>query len=364
MTVSADDARFMARALMLARRGLYTTDPNPRVGCLVVKEGSILGEGWHEKAGAAHAEVNALNKAGAHAHGATAYLTLEPCCHQGRTPPCTQALIRAGVRRVVVAMRDPNPVVSGKGFAELESHGITVHTGLMEQEAESLNPGFVRRMSRRRPLVRLKLAASLDGRTALADGRSQWITGTPARADVQKWRARSSAILTGVSTVLHDDPALTVRDFEIGRQPLRVVLDSQLRMPPGARMLRLPGQTLVVTANPDQSLATVLRERGAEVVILAREPGKIDLEGLLAHLAAKEINEVLVETGATLSGSLLSGGYVDELVLYYAPHIMGSQERAMFNLPLLGKMDDRLDLTITDSRAVGTDWRVTASLKR
>jgi diaminohydroxyphosphoribosylaminopyrimidine deaminase/5-amino-6-(5-phosphoribosylamino)uracil reductase len=218
MTTSAADARFMARALQLARRGMYTTDPNPRVGCVIVKDGKILGEGWHERAGQPHAEINALNQAGTmHAHSAGVYLTLEPCCHQGRTPPCTQALIKAGVKRVVAAMRDPNPLVAGKGVRELESHGIRVDVGLMESEAAALNPGFVSRMRHERPYVRVKLAASLDGRTAMADGESKWITGEAARADVQKWRARSSAILTGVSTVLADDPALNVRGMDIAR---------------------------------------------------------------------------------------------------------------------------------------------------
>jgi diaminohydroxyphosphoribosylaminopyrimidine deaminase/5-amino-6-(5-phosphoribosylamino)uracil reductase len=361
MTVTAEDARHMARALQLARRGLYTTEPNPRVGCVIVKDGAVMGEGWHERAGQPHAEINALKAAGAHAHGATVYLTLEPCCHHGRTPPCSQALIQAGVRRVVAAMRDPNPAVAGKGFAELEKHGITVQAGLMEKEAEALNPGFIVRMKHNRPHVRLKLAASLDGRTAMANGESRWITGPAARADVQKWRARSSAILTGVSTVLLDDPSLTVRDFDIGRQPRRIVLDSRLRLPPTARMLGLPGQTLIVTASRDRSAADKLRARGAEIVILAKGEGTIDVDALMAQLAAREVNELFVEAGATLAGSLLAGGYVDEVLLYYAPHVMGSQERAMFNLPALAKMADRCELTVTDTRAIGRDWRVIAT---
>lgn len=364
MTVTAEDARHMARALTLARRGLYTTDPNPRVGCVIVKDGAVMGEGWHERAGQPHAEINALKAAGAHAHGATVYLTLEPCCHHGRTPPCSQALIHAGVRRLVAAMRDPNPAVSGKGFEELEKHGVTVHSGLMEKEAEALNPGFIMRMQHHRPYVRLKLAASLDGRTAMANGESKWITGAAARADVQRWRARSSAILTGVSTVLQDDPSLTVRDFNIERQPMRIVLDSRLRMPVTARMLDRPGRTLVVTASQDPKLAAALRERGAEVVILPGAQGAIDVDALMAHLAAREVNELFVEAGATLAGSLLAGGYVEEVLLYYAPHVMGSHERAMFNLPALAKMADRFELTVTETRAIGRDWRVMASTKR
>lgn len=360
MSFSAADARFMARALELARRGLNSTDPNPRVGCVVVKDGQIVGEGWHQRAGEAHAEVLALNAAGNHTHSAGVYLTLEPCCHVGRTPPCTDALIRAGVRRVVAAMRDPNPVVSGKGFAALTARGINVDVGLMEKEAEALNPGFILRMREGRPLVRLKLAASLDGRTAMADGMSKWITGDEARADVQAWRARSSAVLTGVSTVLQDNPQLNVRVPDQARQPLRVVLDSQLRLSPDARIIRQSGATLVVTASTDSAAALRLRDAGAEVVILATPEQNIDLAALMRHLAAREINEVLVEAGATLAGSFLRNGLVDELILYYAPHIMGSHERGMFNLPPLGAMAERTPLEITDLRMIGKDLRLVA----
>ncbi len=365
MTTSAADARFMARALQLAQRGMYTTDPNPRVGCVIVRDGNIVGEGWHERAGEPHAEINALKQAGPmQTHSAGVYLTLEPCCHQGRTPPCTRALIKAGVKRVVVAMRDPNPQVAGKGFKELESQGIRVDVGLMEKEAEALNPGFISRMKHRRPYIRVKLAASLDGRTAMADGEGKWITGEAARADVQKWRARSSAILTGVSTVLADDPALTVRDFKTGRQPLRVVLDSRLRMPPAARVLRGAGKTLIVTANEDIKSAEALKHAGADVdvVCMSSDRKTVDIGALLKHLAWLEINEVLVEAGATLSGALLRTGLVDELILYYAPHIMGNNERGMFMLPPLRQMSDRINLEITDMRPVGKDWRVIAKV--
>ena len=364
MTTSAADARFMARALQLARRGLYTTDPNPRVGCVIVKDGKIVGEGWHERAGEPHAEINALNQAGKmNTHSAGVYLTLEPCCHQGRTPPCTQALIKAGVRRVVVAMRDPNPLVAGKGLKEIESHGIQTEVGLMEAEAAALNPGFISRMKRGRPFVRVKLAASLDGRTGMANGDSKWITGEAARADVQKWRARSSAILTGVGTVLSDDPMLNVRDFKTGRQPLRVVLDSRLRMSPRARMLRNEGKTLVVTASADMVMTESLKKAGAEVARISTPEKTVDLAALLKHLAWLEVNEVLVEAGATLCGALLRAGLVDELVLYYAPHVMGSAERGMFTLPPLLRMSDRINVEITDTRAVGKDWRVIATVK-
>lgn len=363
MTTSAADARFMARALQLARRGMYTTDPNPRVGCVIVKDGKIIGEGWHERAGEPHAEINALNQAGKmNTHSAGVYLTLEPCCHQGRTPPCTQALIKAGVRRVVTAMRDPNPLVAGKGLKEIESHGIQTDVGLMEAEAAALNPGFISRMKRGRPFVRVKLAASLDGRTGMANGDSKWITSEAARADVQKLRARSSAILTGVSTVLADDPQLTVRDFKTGRQPLRVVLDSRLRMPPRARMLRGEGKTLIVTASEDVALAETLKKAGAEVAHISTPQKSVDLAGLLKHLAWLEVNEVLVEAGATLCGALLHHGLVDELILYYAPHIMGGHERGMFALPPLLRMSDRVNVEITDARAVGKDWRVIAKV--
>jgi diaminohydroxyphosphoribosylaminopyrimidine deaminase/5-amino-6-(5-phosphoribosylamino)uracil reductase len=365
MTTSAADARFMARALQLARRGLYTTDPNPRVGCVIVKDGKIVGEGWHERAGEPHAEINALNQAGKmNTHSAGVYLTLEPCCHQGRTPPCTQALIKAGVRRVVAAMRDPNPLVAGKGLKEIESHGIQTDVGLMEAEAAALNPGFISRMKRGRPFVRVKLAASLDGRTGMANGDSKWITGEAARADVQKWRARSSAILTGVGTVLADDPSLNVRDFKTGRQPLRVVLDSRLRMSPRARMLRNEGKTLIVTASGDAVLAETLKKVGAEVARISTPEKTVDLAALLKHLAWLEVNEVLVEAGATLCGALLRAGLVDELVLYYAPHVMGSAERGMFTLPPLLRMSDRITVEITDARAVGKDWRVIATVKQ
>jgi diaminohydroxyphosphoribosylaminopyrimidine deaminase/5-amino-6-(5-phosphoribosylamino)uracil reductase len=364
MTLTDADARYMARALQLARRGLYTTDPNPRVGCVIVKDGKIIGEGWHQRAGEPHAEIHALQQAGAQSQSAGVYLTLEPCCHQGRTPPCTDALIRAGVKRVVAAMRDPNPRVGGKGLEALLQSGITVTAGLMEAEAEALNPGFVSRMRQGRPYVRVKLAASLDGRTALARGESRWITGETARADVQKWRARSSAILTGVSTVLADDPRLTVRELDIGRRPLRIVLDSGLRMPPTSAMLRQPGKTLVVAAKQEQAAARALQQAGAEVVFIPTETGGIDLAALMPHLASREVNELLVEAGATLAGALLEAQMVDELVLYYAPCILGSQERPMFNLPVLERLADRIALEITDRRAVGQDWRVIARVVR
>jgi diaminohydroxyphosphoribosylaminopyrimidine deaminase / 5-amino-6-(5-phosphoribosylamino)uracil reductase len=362
MTVSAEDARYMARALELARRGMTTTDPNPRVGCVIVRDGRVVGEGHHERAGEPHAEVHALAAAGTNAHGATAYVTLEPCCHHGRTPPCSQALIKAGIRRVVAAMRDPNPAVAGKGLEELERHGITTYVGLMEGEAAALNPGFISRMRRGRPHVRIKLAASLDGRTALAGGESKWITGEAARLDVQRWRARSSAILTGVGTVLADNPRMNVREPAAARQPLRVVLDSQWRTPPGCQMLHTPGATLIVGTQNAADRMAALRKAGAELVVLPQAP-KVDLPGLMQMLAAREVNEVMVESGATLVGALLRAGLVDELIVYYAPHLLGSDARGMFSLPPLVQMSDRIKLNVVDVRAVGEDWRLRAMVQ-
>jgi diaminohydroxyphosphoribosylaminopyrimidine deaminase/5-amino-6-(5-phosphoribosylamino)uracil reductase len=366
MSFTPEDARYMARALTLARRGLYTTDPNPRVGCVIVKDGRVVGEGWHERAGGPHAEIRALAAAGPAARGATVYLTLEPCCHHGRTPPCSEALIAAGVARVVAAMQDPNPKVAGKGFAALAARGIAVAEGLMAAEAEALNPGFISRMRRGRPYVRIKLAASLDGRTALANGESRWITGEAARADVQRWRARSSAILTGVGTVLADDPSLTVRAYDIGRQPLRVVVDSALRTPPRARLLALPGRTLIATtcSAADGPKAAALRAAGAEIVALpaAGNRQRVSLPALLDELARREVNEILVEAGATLSGALVAERLADELVLYYAPHLLGDSARGLFALPPLAALADRIELEIRDVRAVGRDWRILAGL--
>ncbi len=359
MITTAEDSQMMARALELARRGMYSTDPNPRVGCVIANDGKIVGEGWHEKAGEPHAEIQALdNVEQSKRGGATVYITLEPCCHQGKTPPCTHALKKAGVGRVVAAMADPNPEVKGQGIAELEHAGIPVQVGLMETEARALNPGFISRMERGRPYVRIKLATSFDGRTALADGESKWITEPAAREDVQHWRARSSAILTGVSTVLMDDPSLNVRLSGVEcKQPLRVVLDSTLRMPPTAQMLRLAGKTLVVTMADDGEQAQKLTAAGAEILFLDAKSKAINLESLMTQLASREINELHIEAGATLCGAFLRAGLVDELVLYMAPHIMGSHARGMFNFPSLESMADRIRLETQDVRAVGTDWR-------
>jgi diaminohydroxyphosphoribosylaminopyrimidine deaminase/5-amino-6-(5-phosphoribosylamino)uracil reductase len=357
------DLEHMARALQLAERGLCTTDPNPRVGCVIVRGGAVVGEGWHVRAGDGHAEVIALQAAGDKARGATAYVTLEPCCHHGKTPPCTDALIGAGVARVVVAMQDPNPLVEGKGLAQLRGAGLHVDVGTMKAAAQALNPGFVSRMTRQRPYVRCKFGVSLDGRTALANGRSQWITGEAARLDVQRWRARSSAIITGVGTVLADDPRMTVRAAEIGsdRQPLRIVLDTNLSTPPSARILKEPGRTMVVTTSEDIGGAAMLQEAGAEVLVVT----DFDLNALLGYLAEQErCNEVWIEAGSTLAGAFLRAGLIDELVLYYAPKIFGNSARGMFRLPEFNTLDEAVSLTITDARAVGDDWRVIAKVNR
>lgn len=365
MSFSADDHRYMARALQLAERGLYTTDPNPRVGCVLVRDNAIVGEGWHERAGEAHAEVHALQVAGAAARGGTAYVTLEPCCHQGRTPPCSNALIKAGVSRVVVAMHDPHAQVDGGGISQLQTAGITVDSGLMEAQARQLNPGFIRRMQRGRPYVRLKLAMSLDGRTAMASGESQWITGAAARQDVQHWRARSSAILTGVGTVLADDPSMTVRLEQTERQPLRVIVDTNLSTPPDAKILQQPGQTVIMTCSEDEAARTELQNAGAVVTAVPPDAhNNVDLAAVLDQLGELEINELHVETGATLAGALMQAGLVDELIIYMAPTLLGDAARGLFHLPGIETMDDRLPLLIKDIRAVGEDWRITAELKK
>lgn len=354
--------QFMARAIRLARRGLYTTDPNPRVGCVLVKEGVIVGEGYHQRAGEPHAERNALAVAGARARGATVYVTLEPCCHHGRTSPCSDALIEAGVSRVVAAMQDPNPRVSGQGLEQLRQAGIEVEVGLLEAEARALNPGFIRRQLGGLPYVRCKLAMSLDGRTAMANGESKWITGPDARQDVHRLRARSSAIITGIETVLADDPSMNARldDGAEVCQPLRVVLDSGLRMPPEAKML-MPGVTLVVCCpEADMERQSRLKQSGAEVVRLERCGERVDLELVLQLLAGREINEVLIEAGAVLAGAFVSMGLVDELVIYVAPHLMGTSARGLLELPGLENMQDRLELDVCDVRQVGRDMRITA----
>ncbi|MFQ5488049.1 MAG: bifunctional diaminohydroxyphosphoribosylaminopyrimidine deaminase/5-amino-6-(5-phosphoribosylamino)uracil reductase RibD [Gammaproteobacteria bacterium] len=358
----------MGRALQLAQRGLYTTDPNPRVGCVLVRDGQVVGEGWHERAGGPHAEVVALRQAGEAARGAVAYVTLEPCCHRGRTPPCTGALIDAGVAMVVAAMPDPNPLMAGKGLQALQAAGIRVYSGLCAAQAAALNPGYVLRMERGTPLVRCKLAMTLDGRTATASGESKWITATAARRDVQRLRARSSAIMTGIGTVLADDPAMTVRpegkEAPAPRQPLRVIVDTRLRTPPDARILREPGETLIATAQEDMARIAALEARGAKVACFPAREGMVDLEAALRHLARQHINEVLLESGPLLAGAMVAGGWVDELVFYMAPRLLGCDARGLLALPGLQHLSDALQLEILDMRAVGQDWRISARVVR
>lgn len=349
----------MAQALRLAEQGLYGTSPNPRVGCVLVADDQPVGSGWHQRAGEPHAEVYALREAGEAARGATAYVTLEPCSHHGRTPPCADALIAAGVARVVVAMQDPNPQVSGGGIAKLRAAGIAVESGLMEAAACELNLGFHARMTRGTPWLRSKIGMSLDGRTALNNGVSQWITGDAARRDVQHWRARSCAVLTGISTVLADDAQLNVREMATPRQPLRVVLDSQLRIPFDARVLYGGGNTLVYSALRDERKIAMLQDLGAAVAVLPDDKGQVDLRAMLRDLAQRGCNEVLLEAGSTLNGALLRAGLIDELLLYVAPQLLGDAARSMAQLGELTSLDQRVGLKWQDIRQVGNDLRIT-----
>jgi diaminohydroxyphosphoribosylaminopyrimidine deaminase/5-amino-6-(5-phosphoribosylamino)uracil reductase len=357
------DRAYMARALALAERGLFTTTPNPRVGCVIVRDGAIVGEGFHTRAGEPHAEANALAAAGVRAAGATVYTTLEPCSHHGRTPPCVDALVAARVRRVVAAMGDPNPKVAGEGFARLRAAGVEVASGLLEDEACELNIGFVSRFARGRPWVRMKVAASLDGRTAAADGRSQWITGEAARRDGHRWRARACAVLTGIGTVREDDPRLTVRDVATPRQPLKVLVDSRLEVPLDARLLE-GGNVLVAAAVDDRGRIEKLRAKGAEVVILPNAAGKVELADLMRELARRELNEIHVEAGVKLNGSLVGAGLVDELVVYLAPSLLGDGGSGMFNLPAIARLDEKLELRLADVQRLGADVRVVARFAR
>lgn len=349
----------MTLALQLAEQGLYTTTPNPRVGCVVVKNQQIIGQGAHLKAGEPHAEVLALRKAGANAKGADVYVTLEPCNHHGRTPPCVDALIQAGVGRVVVAMQDPNPLVAGNGIQRLQANGIQVDVGLMASVASALNVGFISRMTRGLPYVRCKVAASLDGKTALNNGKSQWITSDPARQDVQHWRAQSCAIMTGIGTVLADNPSMTVRLPNATRQPLRVIVDGHLQTPADAKLLQ-NGQTLIAYASDPNHQAGSLNAAGADCLHLPDANARVDLKALLANLAQRGINEVLLEAGQGLNGAFLQAGLIDEFILYYAPKLMGADANGMFAMPAFTEMQQAIDLQIFDVRQVGADIRVCA----
>ncbi len=357
--VAAADHEFMGQALELAGRGLYTTTPNPRVGCVIARDGVLVGRGWHEKAGLAHAEVLALKEAGDRARGATLYVNLEPCSHHGRTPPCVDAIVAAGIKRVIAAMQDPNPKVAGSGFTRLRAAGIGIEHGLKENEARELNIGFIARMTRGRPWVRMKIAASLDGRTALANGKSQWITGEPARADGHRWRARACAILTGFGTVRDDDPQLNVRGVDTPRQPLKIVVDSKFETSPSARLLK-EGKTLVVGAVNDAKRIASLKGAGAEVVIIPNDGGKVELFRLMEELARRELNEIHVEAGTKLNGSLLQAGVVDELLVYLAPRVIGDSGRGMFGLPQLTDLSQTTALKIREVERIGEDLRIVA----
>lgn len=354
---SSDDHAYMSQALQLAERGLYSTSPNPRVGCVIVRDGKVAGSGWHVQTGQPHAEINALNVAGEAAQNATVYLTLEPCCHYGRTQPCAEALVRAKVAKVIIAMQDPNPLVAGKGVSLLKQAKIKVQEGLMEERAKELNIGFISRMTNNRPWVRMKLAASLDGKTALNNGVSQWITGEAARYDGHRLRARSCAVLTGIGTVLKDDPQLTVRFIETSRQPLRVIIDSRLETPVNAKVIRGEGE-LIFTASRDKERIAALSNAGARPINLPDENGKITLVKMIQKLADFEINEVLIEAGNKLSGAFIRERLVDELVIYFAPHLIGNTALGMLQLPELTDLSEKYNLKTQDLRMVGQDIRI------
>ncbi|WP_123712883.1 bifunctional diaminohydroxyphosphoribosylaminopyrimidine deaminase/5-amino-6-(5-phosphoribosylamino)uracil reductase RibD [Sinobacterium caligoides] len=369
MQASERDDYYMLRAIRLARQGLYTTSPNPRVGCVLVRDDEVVGEGFHRFAGEGHAEVNALAVAGEQAKGATAYVTLEPCSHTGRTGPCCEALVKAGVVRVVVAMQDPNPAVDGGGTHFLRAHNIAVVCGVQEATARALNPGFIKRMTSGLPLVTAKLAMSVDGRTAMQSGESQWITGPAARSQVQRLRARSCAIVTGVGSILHDDSSLTVRVSELSlddaeqicrRQPLRVIMDSGLRTPVTAKILQQPGRTVIAYCRDDQERRAALVAAGAELIQLPCRDDRVDGRALLRWLASEQqCNEVLLEAGSQLAGNWLGQGLIDELQLFMAAKLLGSKARPLFSLPL-DTMKEQVALDISDIRAVGNDWLISA----
>lgn len=364
---SAVDHQFMSEALAEAQKALYLSNPNPRVGCVIVKNGQVIGRGFTQKVGGAHAEVKALADAKALGNdpaGSTIYVTLEPCNHTGRTPPCVDALIAAKPAVVFVAMSDPNPLVAGKGLERLQAAGITVHCGLMESEARTLNPGFISRMTRGLPWVRMKIAASLDGKTALPDGRSQWITGPLARADGHHWRAQACAIVTGLGTVKEDDPSLNVRDVRTERQPWRIIVDSKLETPPTAKILNSINQSgvIIVCARLDstemQQKAKAFTDRGVEVIAMANTAGKVDLPALFAYLAKeREMNEIHIEAGFKLNGSLLRENCVDELLLYYAPFFMGDGI-GMANVSPLNSLNDKQLWMPIDQSVFEADLRI------
>ena len=353
------EQQMMARALQLAQRGLYTTDPNPRVGCVLAQGERIVAEGWHQRAGEAHAEAMALAAAGDRARGSTAYVTLEPCNHQGRTPPCTEALLGAGVAQVIYALRDPNTQVRGGGDQFLRDQGVRVRAGLLAEASAELNCGYVKRMATGLPFVRIKLAMSLDGRTALASGESRWITAEPARKDAQRYRARSSAIITGIGTVLADDPAMNVRLPGTDRQPLRVVLDSDMRTPPQSRIVQREGTVWVLAAREQLARRVALEAQGVQVQVLADAQPQVPLLAVLQALGAAQANEVWVEAGAKLAGAFVAAGLFDELVVYVAPTLLGPDARPLLHLPGLGSLEQRQLLRYTEITQVDGDLRLT-----
>ena len=360
---SAADYAYMAQAIQLAEKGLYSTSPNPRVGCVIVRNGQVVGTGWHKSAGQPHAEINALNSAAVAAKGATLYVTLEPCSHTGRTLPCTESLVSAGIAKIIIAMKDPNPLVSANnGIALLKQKGIEVQTGLLEAQAEALNPGFIHRMCHQRPWVRVKIAASIDGKTALNNGASQWITRPAARQDGHRWRARSCAILTGMGTIKADNPQLTVRHINTPRQPLKIVVDSRLEIPLDANLLRGKG-VFIFTAIHNKNKMVQLHELGVQVIELPNSDGGVNLVKMMQYLADLEINELLIEAGSQLNGALIKAGLVDELIIFLAPHLLGNIARGMINLPELTRLDQRAELEIKDLRMMGQDIRIIAQFR-
>lgn len=353
-----NDEYFMSRALVLAARGLYTTTPNPRVGCVIVNDDEIVGEGWHVNCGGAHAEVNALKQADTRAVGGTLYVTLEPCAHYGKTPPCVDVIVKSGISRVVFGAKDPNPLVDGRGMEHLKANGISVEGGLFSEKSEELNLGFFKRMRYGKPWVRVKVAAGLDGKTALENGRSQWITSKESRVDAHKLRAQSCVVLTGVGTVVEDDPRLTVRHTETSRQPGKVIVDSQLRSPLDAHLFKTLGVT-VATAVKEQNRLDDFIQKGVNVLVLPDSEGRVDLDALLVELANQQVNEVLVEAGINLHSALLHRHLIDEMIIYYAPKFLGAQGRGMFFLDELNSMDQVLERDVIDITSIGRDFRVT-----
>ena len=363
------DEGYMARALQLARKGVTTCHPNPAVGCVIVNNGEVVGEGWHDFAGRAHAEINALKQAGKSSAGATMYVTLEPCSHHGKTPPCVKSIIKFRISRAVIATEDPNPRVNGAGIAALRRAGVAVTTGIGEHQSRQLNRGFIKRITTGIPWVTLKIATSMDGKTAMANGESQWITSPPARQDAQKLRAAASGILTGIGTVLRDDPNMNVRldGVEVQRQPLRIILDTNLSTPANAKILGgdgAGGKVLIITANSADSAAEIFSDDAAEIIHCRTAGGKIDLHEVMLELGQREMNTILLEAGARLSGSMFEQGLVDEIVVYMAPDLLGGDARDMFTIPRLEQLADKLQLEYQDITRVGRDLRLTLSVAK